>query len=302
MATVTAAKKKSAGMSDKTSDIILVAICAVVLLIVAYPLYYVLIASFSDPYEVYAGKTFLLPSGFTLDGYKAVFAEKSIVSAFFNSVKYTVIGTVFSVAMLYITAYPLAQRDLPGRKFLSIFFLFTMYFGGGLVPTYLVVKQTGLVGSMWALFLPGGVGVGNMIIVRNYFQNSIPRDLIEASSIDGCSKLRTFLSVVIPLSMPILAVMVVFSMVAYWNDWFTALIYLGGKGSPLPPVMRNILIKSSASASQAATVSGGYAELNKLTELLKFCSMIVAAVPMLIIYPFVQKHFEKGFMAGAVKG
>lgn len=301
MASATA-KKKSAGMSDKTSDIILVAICAVVLLIVAYPLYYVLIASFSDPYEVYAGKTFLLPSGFTLDGYKAVFAEKSIVSAFFNSVKYTVIGTVFSVAMLYITAYPLAQRDLPGRKFLSIFFLFTMYFGGGLVPTYLVVKQTGLVGSMWALFLPGGVGVGNMIIVRNYFQNSIPRDLIEASSIDGCSKLRTFLSVVIPLSMPILAVMVVFSMVAYWNDWFTALIYLGGKGSPLPLVMRNILIKSSASASQAATISGGYADLNKLTELLKFCSMIVAALPMLIIYPFVQKHFEKGFMAGAVKG
>ena len=271
-------------------------------MIVAYPLYYVLIASFSDPYEVYAGKTFLLPSGFTLDGYKAVFAEKSIVSGFFNSVKYTVIGTIFSVAMLYITAYPLAQKDLPGRKFLSIFFLFTMYFGGGLVPTYLVVKQTGLVGSMWALFLPGGVGVGNMIIVRNYFQNSIPRDLIEASSIDGCSKLRTFISVVIPLSMPILAVMVVFSMVAYWNDWFTALIYLGGKGSPLPLVMRNILIRSSASASQASTISGGYAELNKLTELLKFCSMIVAAVPMLVVYPFVQKHFEKGFMAGAVKG
>lgn len=302
MSTSAATKKKSTGLSDKTSDFILVAICLLVLVIVAYPLYYVLIASFSDPYEVYAGKTFLLPSGFTLDGYKAVFAEKSIVSGFFNSVKYTVIGTIFSVAMLYITAYPLAQKDRPGRKFLSIFFLFTMYFGGGLVPTYLVVKQTGLVGSMWALFLPGGVGVGNMIIVRNYFQNSIPRDLIEASSIDGCSKLRTFISVVIPLSMPILAVMVVFSMVAYWNDWFTALIYLGGKGSPLPLVMRNILIRSSASASQASTISGGYAELNKLTELLKFCSMIVAAVPMLVVYPFVQKHFEKGFMAGAVKG
>ena len=302
MSTSAATKKKSTGLSDKTSDFILVAICLLVLVIVAYPLYYVLIASFSDPYEVYAGKTFLLPSGFTLDGYKAVFAEKSIVSGFFNSVKYTVIGTIFSVAMLYITAYPLAQKDLPGRKFLSIFFLFTMYFGGGLVPTYLVVKQTGLVGSMWALFLPGGVGVGNMIIVRNYFQNSIPRDLIEASSIDGCSKLRTFISVVIPLSMPILAVMVVFSMVAYWNDWLTALIYLGGKGSPLPLVMRNILIRSSASASQASTISGGYAELNKLTELLKFCSMIVAAVPMLVVYPFVQKHFEKGFMAGAVKG
>lgn len=295
-------KRKAHGMSERTSDIILIAICTVVLILVAYPLYYVVAASFSDPYEVYAGKTFLFPSGFTLDGYKAVFLNDGIVSGFLNSVKYTVIGTAFSVAMLYITAYPMAQRDLPGRKALSIFFLITMYFGGGLVPTYLVVKQTQLVGSMWALFLPGGVAVGNMIIVRNYFQNSIPHDLVEAASIDGCSKLRTFISVVIPLSMPIMAVMVVFSMVAYWNDWFTALIYLGGKGSPLPLVMRNILIKSSATASQAATISGGYAELNKLTELLKFCSMIVAALPMLIVYPFVQKYFEKGFMAGAVKG
>ena len=302
MASATAAKKKSTGMSDKASDIILVAICSIVLIIVAYPLYYVLVASFSDPYDVYAGKTFLFPSGFTFDGYKAVFADPSIVSGFLNSVKYTIIGTCFSVIMLYITAYPLADKSLPGRKWISLFFVFTMYFGGGMIPTYLVVQKTGLVGSMWSLFLPGGVGVGNMIIVRNYFQNSIPRDLIEASEIDGCSKLRTFFSVVIPLSMPIMAVMMVFSMVAYWNDWFTALIYLGGKGTPLPLVMRNILIKSSASASQAATISGGYAELNKLTELLKFCSMIVAAVPMLIIYPFVQKHFEKGFMAGAVKG
>ena len=205
--------------------------------------------------------------------------------------------------MLYITAYPLAQKDLPGRKALSIFFIITMYFGGGLVPTYLIVKNTGLLNNMWALFLPGGVGVGNMIIVRNYFQNSIPHELIEASEIDGCSKLRTFLSIVIPLSMPIMAVMVVFCMVAYWNDWFTALIYLtDAKMHPLPLVLRNILIKSSASAAQASTISGGYAELNKLTEMLKFSSIVVAAAPMLIIYPFIQKYFEKGFMAGAVKG
>ena len=292
--------KKTTGFSERTSEIVLIAITAVVLLIVAYPLYYVLIASVSDPYDVYAGKTFLLPSGFTLDGYAAVFRDPNIISGFLNSVKYTVVGTVFSVVMLYITAYPMSQQDLPGRKFFSIFFLITMYFGGGLVPTYLVVKSTGLLGNMWSLFLPGGVAVGNMIIVRNYFQNSIPKELVEAAQIDGCSKMGIFLRVVIPLSKPILAVMVVFSMVAYWNDWFTALIYLGGKGSPLPLVMRNILIKSSA--SQAATISGGYAELNKLTELLKFCSMIVAAVPMLVIYPFVQKYFEKGFMAGAVKG
>ena len=272
-----------------------------VLIIVAYPLYYVLIASFSNPYDVYAGKTFLLPSGFTLDGYAGVFADPKIVSGFVNSVKYTVIGTCFSVIMLYITAYPLAQKDLPGRKWISLFFIFTMYFGGGLVPTYLVVKQTGLMGSMWSLFLPGGVGVGNMIVVRNYFQNSIPHELLEASSIVGCSKFRTFLSVVIPLSMPILAVQAVFAMVAYWNDWFTAMIYLGGKGQPLPLVLRGILIKSAASTEQSGMIDGGYAEMNKLTELLKFCSMIVAAVPMLIAYPFVQKYFEKGFMSGAVK-
>ena len=192
---------------------------------------------------------------------------------------------------------------MPGRKFLSIFFIITMYFGGGLVPTYLIVKSTHLINNMWALFLPGGVAVGNMIIVRNYFQNSIPHELIEASEIDGCSKLKTFVKIVIPLSMPIMAVMVVFSMVAYWNDWFTALIYLTGpEKAPLPLVLRNVLIKSSASASQASTISGGYAELNKITEMIKFASIIVAAAPMLVVYPFVQKYFEKGFMAGAVKG
>lgn len=290
-------------MSDRTSDIILVLITFAVMFIVAYPLYYVLIASFSNPYDVYAGKTFLLPSEFTLKGYTSVFADPNILTGYLNSIKYTVIGTIFSVTMLYITAYPLSRKDLPGRRFLNIFFLITMYFGGGLIPTYLVVKQTGLINNMWALFLPGGVAVGNMIIVRNYFQNSIPQELIEASEIDGCSKLRTFWHVIIPLSMPIMAVMVVFSMVAYWNDWFTALIYLtGADKAPLPLVLRNILIKSSASAAQASTISGGYAELNKVTEMIKFASIIVAAAPMLIIYPFVQKYFEKGMMAGAVKG
>jgi len=298
-----AKSKTSRGLSDRTSDIILVIITALVLFIVAYPLYYVLIASFSNPYDVYAGKTFLLPSQPSLDGYKAVFADPNILTGYGNSIKYTIIGTVFSVTLLYITAYPLAQKDLPGRKFFSMFFIITMYFGGGLVPTYLIVKQTGLINNIWALFLPGGVGVGNMIIVRNYFQNSIPHELIEASEIDGCSKLRTFLRIVIPLSMPIMAVMVVFCMVAYWNDWFTALIYLtGAEKAPLPLVLRNVLIKSSVSASQASTISGGYAEMNKLTEMIKFSSIVVAAAPMLIVYPFVQKYFEKGFMAGAVKG
>lgn len=294
---------KLTGLSEKSSDIILVVLCTVILFIVAYPLYYVLIASVSNPYDVYAGKTFLLPSQFTLDGYKSVFADPNILLGLFNSFKYTIIGTVFSVVVLYLAAYPLSVKDLPGRKLISIFFIITMYFGGGMVPTYLVVKQTGLINSMWALFLPGGVAVGNLIIVRNFFENSIPKEMIEAADIDGASKWTTFIKIVVPLSRSIMAVMVVFSMVAYWNDWFTAMIYLPSPNkAPLPLVLRNILIKSSASASQASTISGGFAELNKMTEMIKFSSIIIAAVPMLIIYPFVQKYFEKGFMAGAVKG
>ena len=294
---------KPAGLSEKSSDMVLVILCVLILVIVAYPLYYVLVASVSDPYDVFAGKTFLLPCQFTLDGYLAVFADDNILTGLFNSVKYTVIGTVFSVVMLYLTAYPLSVKDLPGRKFFSIFFIITMYFGGGMVPTYLIVKETGLINNMWALFLPGGVAVGNMIIMRNFFENSIPKEMIEAADIDGASKWTTFIKIVVPLSRSIMAVMVVFSMVAYWNDWFTSMIYLPSpEKAPLPLVLRNILIKSSASASQASTISGGFAELNKMTEMIKFSSIIIAALPMLIIYPFVQKYFEKGFMAGAVKG
>ena len=291
------------GMSDKTADVILVVFSLLIAFVIAYPLYYVLIASVSNPYDVYAGKTFLLPSGFTLAGYQAVFADNNLLTGFINSVKYTVIGTIFSVVMIYLTAYPLSVRTLPGRKFFSIFFIITMYFGGGLIPTYLVVQKTGLIDNIWALFLPGGVAVGNMIIVRNYFENSIPKEMVEAAKIDGATQWQTFMKVVVPLSKPIMAVMVVYSMVAYWNDWFTALIYLPGmEKAPLPLVLRNVLIKSSVTAAQASTISGGYAELNKLTEMIKFSSIIVAALPMLIIYPFVQKYFEQGMMAGAVKG
>ena len=267
-----------------------------------YPIYYAIIASFSDYNAVATGQVGLLPVGFQLTAYQAVFENRQVWQGYWNTIQYTVGGTAFNLFLTIPAAYAMSKKRMLGHGVLTWFFLITMYFGGGMIPTYLIVKQTHLIGSMWSLFLPGGVAVGNMIIVRNYFQNSIPRDLIEASSIDGCSKFRTFLSVVIPLSMPILAVQAVFAMVAYWNDWFTAMIYLGGKGQPLPLVLRGILIKSSASTEQAGMIEGGFAELNKLTEMIKFSSMIVAALPMLIAYPFVQKYFEKGFMAGAVKG
>ena len=215
----------------------------------------------------------------------------------------TFVGVCVNLAVTLPTAYALSRDNFSGKKPITVFYMITMFFGGGMIPTYLVVKQTGLIGNMWALFLPGGVAVGNMIIVRNFFEHSMPGELIEAAQIDGASQWTTFIRIVVPLSRSIMAVMVVFSMVAYWNDWFTAMIYLPGDAqAPLPLVLRSILIKSSASASQASTISGGYAELNRLTEMIKFASIIVAAAPMLVIYPFVQKYFEKGFMAGAVKG
>ncbi len=293
-------QKTSAGLSDKASDIILVTLCVLILLIVAYPLYYVIVASVSDPYDVYAGKTFFLPSQFTLEGYKAVFANKDLFRGFGNSVLYTVVGTIFSVVMIYITAFPLSRKNLPGRTAISIFFIITMYFGGGLIPTYLVVRDTGLLNNMWALFLPGGVAMGNVIIVRNFFEHNIPSEMMEAAAIDGADDFTTFFRIVVPLSRPIMAVMVVFSMVAFWNDWFTALIYLQKEQYPFPLVLRGILI--TAEAVQNMTSGMSYAEANRVTELIKFASMIVAAAPMLIIYPFVQKYFEQGFMTGAVKG
>ena len=293
-------KTKSHGLSDRTSDIVLVVMCVIILLIVAYPVYYVIIASISDPYDVYAGKTFLLPSQFTLEGYASVFSNSDLLKGFLNSVKYTVIGTIYSVVTVYIVAFPLSRKDLPGRKWISLFFIVTMYFGGGLIPTYLVVRDTGLLNNMWALFLPGGIAMGNVIIVRNFFENNIPKDLMEAAAIDGADNMTIFLRVVVPLSQSIMAVIVVFSMVAYWNDWFTALVYLNDAMAPFPLVMRGIVISTEALSKMTDGMS--YMEANRISELVKFASMIVAAAPMLILYPFVQKYFEQGFMAGAVKG
>ncbi len=202
--------------------------------------------------------------------------------------------------MVYLVAFPLSRPELPGRKIISIFFIITMYFGGGLIPTYLVVKDTGLINNMWALFLPGGVAMGNVVIVRNFFENNIPRDMIEAAQIDGASNWKIFYKVVVPLSRSIMAVMVVFSLVAYWNDWFTAMIYLNKAQRPFPLVLRGIVINTEATSQ--FTSGQDYMAADRTKQLVKYASMVVAAVPMLVIYPFVQKYFEQGFMTGAVKG
>jgi putative aldouronate transport system permease protein len=231
-----------------------------------------------------------------------VFREPTILTGYRNTIIYTVIGTVFSTALVMITAYPLS-RPLPLKRSIMIFFVITMYFGGGLIPTYLVVQKAGLVNNMWALFLPGGVSVFNVIITRNFFETSIPHELYDSAMRDGADETVTFARIVLPLAKPIMAVMVIFAMVAYWNDWFTALIYLPDKNKePLQLVLRQILLKNQTAGSMMSGMEGGYADKQRITELIKFSSIIVSTVPMLIFYPFVQKYFEKGLMAGAVKG
>jgi putative aldouronate transport system permease protein len=290
-------------VSDKAIQRIMIIFVLLIVISVLYPLYYVLIASVSDPYEVYAGKTFFVPSGFTLEGYQKIFKQDSIMRGYFNSVIYTVVGTLFSTFLVITSGYALSKKDLPGRKAIMLFYVITMYFTGGLIPTYLVVAKTGLINSMWALILPGGVSVFNVIVARTYYETSIPKEMYEAAKIDGCGHFRTFYKVVIPLSTSIIAVMTIFAMVAYWNDWFTALIYMNEKTKyPLQLVLREILIQSQASAQSMSGMDGGYAEANRITELIKYSSMVVGAVPMLIAYPFVQKYFKTGLMVGAVKG
>ena len=296
-------KKENKLSSDKVFEIANCVFLLILVIIVAYPLYYVLVASISDPYEVYAGKNFLLPSKVTFEGYARVFKEKSIAMGYVNSIYYTVLGTLVSVALIITTGYCVSKKTLPFRKAIMIFYVITMYFGGGLIPTYLVVSKTGLLNSVWSLILPGGVAVYNVIVARTYFESSIPEELYEAASIDGSGNMGTFFKIALPLANPILAVMVIFTMVAYWNDWFTSLIYMSDKAKyPLQLALRQILIQSQATATMIGNMDGGYAQANRITELIKFASIVVGAVPMLIAYPFVQKYFEKGFMAGAVKG
>jgi putative aldouronate transport system permease protein len=288
--------------SEKIFNVINFLILGVFMLLIAYPLYYILVASFSDPYEVYAGQTFLHPSPFTTEGYTRIFQDDSIVRGYLNSLLYTICGTTISVFLIVVSGYCLSKRDLPGRRFIMIFFVITMYFGGGLIPTYLVVRQLGLTNTLWALILPGATGVFNIIIARTFFESSIPESLYEAAVIDGSGTINTFVRIALPLAMPIIAVMIVFCMVNYWNDWFTALIYITDNNkAPLQLVLRKILVQSQADTDMMSGMTS-YADKNKITEMIKFASIIVASVPMLIVYPFVQKYFVKGVMIGAIKG
>ncbi len=274
------------------------------LLIVLYPLVYILSASFSDPSAVTSGRVFLWPVDPTLKGYEAIFKNKLLVSGFANALFYTIAGTLINVVMTILAAYPLSRPDLPGRNVLTLLFFFTTLFSGGLIPGYLVVRDLGMINTRWAMIIPGALAVWNVLIMRTYFQTSIPKELYEAAQLDGCDEITYLVSVALPLSGPIIAVVALFYAVGHWNAFFNALIYLTSKDLwPLQLVLRDILIQNNVDPSMLAGLDVREMILRQtLRESLKYSLIVVATVPLLLIYPFVQKHFVKGILLGSVKG
>ncbi|MCY4537857.1 MAG: carbohydrate ABC transporter permease [Chloroflexi bacterium] len=273
----------------------------VITVAILLPLIFIVSASFSSAEAVIAGRVTLWPVDFSLLGYETIFEHKKVWDGFGNSLFYTVFGTLFNVAMTIIAAYPLSRDDLVGRRFITMAFIFTMLFSGGLIPTYMVVRDLGLLNTRAAMILPTGIGVFNLLITITFFRTTIPPELIEAARIDGANDFRTFLSIVLPLSRPIIAVLVLFYAVNHWNSYFQALIYLKDQELfPLQIVLREILIENSIDASMLIDVEDLIAR-EGLRELLKYSLIVVASVPVLIIYPFVQRHFVKGMMIGSVK-
>ncbi|WP_037287469.1 carbohydrate ABC transporter permease [Saccharibacillus sacchari] len=281
-------------------------ILTVALVIVAYPLIYILSASISNPTIVAAGEMWLLPKDITFEGYRRVFQDSSIWNGYLNTVIYTVVGTLVNLVVTLPAAYALSRRDFVGRNLFMILFIVTMFFGGGLVPTYLVVRSLGLVDSMWALILPGATSVWNLIVCRTFFQSSIPRELQEAAEIDGCSNFRLYFRIILPLSTALIAVMALFFGVGHWNNYFSAMIYLNQQEKyPLQLVLRQILVLQQMSA-QAGTIDATMAtSLNNKAEvaaLVKYAVIIVATLPIIAVYPFLQRYFVQGVMIGSVKG
>jgi len=268
---------------------------------VLYPLIYIVSASLSDPVAVSSGEVWLWPVGLNTEGYNAIFDYGSIVSGFLNSVFYATVGTSINVALTLLAAYPLSRRDLYGRNGFMFLFVFTMLFSGGLIPTYLVVDALGLINTRWALILPTAMAVWNVIITRTFFQVTIPHELLEAARIDGCDDFRFFWRVVLPLSKPVIAVNALFYAVGHWNQFFNALIYLSDASLyPLQLVLREILVLNTLDPAQLD--SAELLRRQELRELLKYSLIVIASIPPLLAYPFVQKHFVRGVMIGSLKG
>jgi len=273
----------------------------IVFLIVLYPLVFVVSSSFSSAVAVSSGRVWLWPVDFSLRGYEVAFSNPQIITGYANSLYYTFFGTLISVTLTVLVAYPLSRRTLFGRDAIMIFITFTMIFYGGLIPTYLVVKNLGMLNTRWALLIPQAMAAWQVIIARTFFQVNIPEELAEAAELDGCSDLRFLWSVVIPLSKPILAVLVLMYAVGQWNAYFDALLYLKSADlHPLQLVLRSILIlNTTTSGSMEASVM---VERQQMADLLKYSLIVVGSLPVLLIYPFAQRYFVRGMLIGSIKG
>lgn len=287
---------------DLIFDIITYSFLGVVLLIIAYPLYFVTIASVSDPYAVLNGEVILLPKGLNVDSYIRIFQDKNIWTGYANTFLYTVLGTLLNVALTMAIAYPLSRKYFSGRKTIMTLLLITMYFSGGMIPTYLLVNSLHLRDTFWVMIFLGAISVYNVIITRTFMESNITSELEEAASIDGASQLHFFFKMVLPLSKSILAVLVLYYAVAHWNDYMRGMIYLNSaKKYPLQLVIRSILIQTQMIDTNSIDVEEIDARM-KLAEAMKYGVIIVSSVPVLVLYPFIQKYFVKGVMIGAVKG
>ena len=299
-------RKKSTAIQFSMEDKILYSIVTVVLtvftILVAYPMIYVLSSSFSSGTAISSGQVILWPVDLSLEGYKAVFSHRYIVPAYRNTIFYTVAGTIINLAVTLTCAYPLSRKDFPLRKFFMGLFLFTMFFSGGLIPTYILISNLGFVNTIWAMLIPGALSVYNMILVRTFLTGNIPLELLEASQIDGCSDSKYFTAVLLPLSKPVIAVITLYYAVGHWNSYFNAMIYLNDMELyPLQLILRQILVASQINLSDMVDVESMVAKQG-LADILKYALIVVSTVPILCMYPFIQRYFIKGVMIGSVKG
>ena len=292
----------SASRDDLVYYIISGFIMSVLLVMALYPMVFVLSASFSSGDAVSSGKVILWPVELNLEGYKTVFRNNDILRAYWNTLLYTAAGTLINVSMALITAYPLSRRDLRGRGFLMLIFTFTMFFSGGMIPSYINISNLHLMNTFWVMVLPGALSVYNMIVTRTFIQTSIPYEMLEAASIDGCNDTKYFFSFVLPLSKAIIAVNTLFSAVNHWNAYFNAMIYLNDRDKfPLQNIMRELLVLNEMNLSDLVDPEQALLMLNSVA-VLKYALIVVATVPILCAYPFAQKYFVKGVMIGSVKG
>ena len=289
-------------VGDKTLTVSVILITALFALVVFIPLWNIVVSSFSDVNAVLGGRVSLWPVDFSLDGYKAVLSNKDVGTGYLNTLAYTVIGTIVNISVTMICAYPLTRRELPFRGLIMFLFTFSMFFGGGLIASYLNISNLHMINTFWVMILPGAMSVYNMVLARTFIQSSIPNDLMEAARIDGCSYTRYFFKIVLPLSPAILAVLALNYAVGHWNSYFSALIYLRDRSRfPLQLFLREILIANTIDDSLLVDPESN--EIRQgLADVLKYALIVISTLPVLCFYPFAQRYFMQGIMIGSLKG